>query len=290
MERAALVTGAASGIGRAIAARLERDGAQVLARSTSSPIPAALGEPFAADLTTRAGNRDAVAAALERVRPARRRDPERRLPARGAGRGVPRGPLGRHDRAPAHEPVPARPRRLAGAARSRATGASWPSPRCTALVASPFKSALRVGQARAARARARRWRSRAPARASPPARSAPATCARRWWRTRWRPRPRRTACPRSACSRRSSSPRTRVKRLIEPDEVADTVAFLLGDAGRRRSRGSSGCRWTRAWTRAASHDSAGTTHGRRARRYPAEVDVQWRLSQPPRSGRPPARR
>src|SRR4051812_35987060 len=63
--RAVVVTGAASGIGRAITARLERDGAQVLAVDLE-PDPAGPGEPFAADLTTREGNRDAVAAAVER--------------------------------------------------------------------------------------------------------------------------------------------------------------------------------------------------------------------------------
>src|SRR3954467_4490218 len=63
--RAAVVTGAASGIGRAIAARLEREGAQVLAVDLE-PDPDGPGEPFAADLTTREGNRDAVAAAVER--------------------------------------------------------------------------------------------------------------------------------------------------------------------------------------------------------------------------------
>jgi 3-hydroxybutyrate dehydrogenase len=65
MAKAAVVTGAASGIGRAIAERLERDGARVLAVDLE-PDPDGPGEPFAADLTTREGNRDAIAAAVER--------------------------------------------------------------------------------------------------------------------------------------------------------------------------------------------------------------------------------
>jgi 3-hydroxybutyrate dehydrogenase len=65
MDRAVIVTGAASGIGRAIAERLERDGAQVLA-ADRTPDDRGPGTPFEADLTTRAGNRAAVATALER--------------------------------------------------------------------------------------------------------------------------------------------------------------------------------------------------------------------------------
>jgi 3-hydroxybutyrate dehydrogenase len=65
MRRTVLVTGAASGIGRAIAERLEADGAQVLAVDRA-PAPDGPGVAFEADLTTRAGNHAAVAAAIER--------------------------------------------------------------------------------------------------------------------------------------------------------------------------------------------------------------------------------
>jgi 3-hydroxybutyrate dehydrogenase len=60
-----LVTGAASGIGRAIAQRLEDDGANVLAVDLT-PDDAGPGTPFSADLTTSAGNEEAVGAALDR--------------------------------------------------------------------------------------------------------------------------------------------------------------------------------------------------------------------------------
>ena len=65
MSRAALVTGAASGIGRAIAERLVADGWQVLSVDLETEADGP-GEPFAADLTTREGNSKAVDAALER--------------------------------------------------------------------------------------------------------------------------------------------------------------------------------------------------------------------------------
>jgi 3-hydroxybutyrate dehydrogenase len=57
-ERVAIVTGAAGGIGRALTSRLEDDGWRVLGVD--------LREGFEADLTTREGNRGAVDAALER--------------------------------------------------------------------------------------------------------------------------------------------------------------------------------------------------------------------------------
>jgi 3-hydroxybutyrate dehydrogenase len=63
--RAVVVTGAASGIGRAIADRLVAEGARVLSVDLE-PDEAGPGEPFAADLTGREGNRAAVDAAVER--------------------------------------------------------------------------------------------------------------------------------------------------------------------------------------------------------------------------------
>jgi 3-hydroxybutyrate dehydrogenase len=64
-RRAAIVTGAASGIGASIAARLMKDNVDVLSVDLN-PGPDTPGVPFAADLTTREGNKAAVEAAIER--------------------------------------------------------------------------------------------------------------------------------------------------------------------------------------------------------------------------------
>jgi 3-hydroxybutyrate dehydrogenase len=64
-QRAALVTGAASGIGRAVTARLEQDGLNVLAVDLR-PDPDGPGVAFEGDLTSADANQAAVAAALDR--------------------------------------------------------------------------------------------------------------------------------------------------------------------------------------------------------------------------------
>lgn len=66
-RRAAIVTGAAGGIGSAIVERLDKDGVDVLAVdvATAGPRYDATAVPFTADLTTREGNKAAVDAALE---------------------------------------------------------------------------------------------------------------------------------------------------------------------------------------------------------------------------------
>jgi 3-hydroxybutyrate dehydrogenase len=65
-QRAAIVTGAASGIGRAIVERLSKDGWSVLGVDLNAVVDLPGGISLGADLTTREGNRAAVDTALER--------------------------------------------------------------------------------------------------------------------------------------------------------------------------------------------------------------------------------
>ena len=138
MGRKAIVTGAASGIGRAIAEALVEDGAQVLAVDLE-PDRDGPGEPFAADLTTREGNRAAVERAVARSAGSTRSSP---TPASSTSRRSPSST----------RTAGTRCSRCCSRARSCSPRYGWPalsesggagssrSRPPTALVASPFKA------------------------------------------------------------------------------------------------------------------------------------------------------
>ena len=139
--QAAIVTGAASGIGAAVAARLVKDG--VDRRSASILAPAgrtAPGVPFAADLTTREGNRAAVDAALERFGRLDIVVPNAGFQHVVARRRLPRGPLGRAAGHPAHQPVPAGQVRAGRTRAQSGEGRFVVVASAHALAASPFKA------------------------------------------------------------------------------------------------------------------------------------------------------
>ena len=128
--RSVIVTGAASGIGRAIAERLVDDGLSVLGRRPRArrrrarrAVRGGPDHPRGQPRRRRCGARA--------LRAPRRDRPQRRLPARRAGSRVPRGPLGRAAGDPAHEPVPAGQVRAGRRWSAAATGASSSSPRST---------------------------------------------------------------------------------------------------------------------------------------------------------------
>ena len=163
--------------------------------------------PFAADLTTREGNRDAVAKALDEFG---RLDAV--IPNAGFQHVAPveEFPEDRWDAMIAL--LLTSPFLLARAAwpalRESGDGRFVAIASVHGLVASPFKSAYvsaKHGLLGLVKTLALEGAERGHLRLRA---SAPATCARRSWRTRSPPRRRRTGCPRSACSRRSSSPRT----------------------------------------------------------------------------------
>ena len=197
--RSVIVTGAASGIGRAIAERLVDDGLHVLAvdlepdrRHARRAVRGGPHDPRGQPRRRRCGARA--------LRPPRRHRPERRLPARRAGGRVPRGPLGRAAGHPAHEPVPAGQVRVAGAGaqRRRAHRRRRLGARARGVA---VQGRLRLGQARrhgpgqdaGARGRATRGSPRRPC--------ARASSARRWSRSRSATRRARTDYRRSASSR-----------------------------------------------------------------------------------------
>ena len=138
--KAALVTGAASGIGRAVADRLASDGMDVLAVDLK-PDPDGPGTPYQADLTDAAANEAAVNEALNRFG---------RLDVVVANAGIQHvSPIEdfpvdkwNHDRfAAAHEPIPPRQVLMARAQQPPAPAGSSRLPRSHGLVASPYKIA-----------------------------------------------------------------------------------------------------------------------------------------------------
>jgi 3-hydroxybutyrate dehydrogenase len=200
---AALVTGAASGIGRAVAERLLADGYDVL----SADLNRGPGTPYEADLTTREGNAGAVAAALEAFG---------RLDVVVANAGVQHiapiedFPEDRWDTILAL--LLTSPFLLAkygwNALAQAGSGRFIAIASAHALAASPYKAAY-VSAKHGVLGLVKTLALEGAGAGIAPPRSAPATCARRWSSARSPTRRRRTASPRRTRSTTSSSPRTR---------------------------------------------------------------------------------
>ena len=204
--RAALVTGAGSGIGRAITQKLVDDGMQVLAVDLK-PDPDGPGEAFAADLTTRDGNRAAVDAALERFG---RLDAI--VPTRASSTSPPSAEFP-EDRWDALLSLLLTSPFLLSKYAWPALVESGEGRICViasvhGLVASPFKAGY-ISAKHGAVGLVKTLALEGAEFGITPPRCAPASSARRSWRPRSQIRPRRTGSPRSACWRRSSPPPTR---------------------------------------------------------------------------------
>ena len=227
--KAAIVTGAASGIGRAVAQRLQDDGMDVLAVDLK-PDPDGPGTPFEADLTNAEANENAVKAALEKFG---------RLDVVVANAGI------QHVSPIEEFPVEKWNTILALLLTSPFLLAryAWPALKSSGagrfvaiasvhgLVASPYKIAY-ISAKHGVIGLARRSRWRGPSTGSPRTPSARPTSARRWSRNRSPTRPARTAFPRSEVIEKVILQPHAVKELIEPAEVAGVVAFLVGPEGR----------------------------------------------------------
>ena len=196
------------------------------------PDPDGPGEAFAADLTTREGNRAAVDAALERFGRLDAIVPNAGFQHVAPVAEFPEDRWDGADRAAADEPVPARASTPGRRSWRPATGASCAIASAHALAASPFKAGyvsakhgvlglvktLALEGAEHGITRDRGLPRLRPHAAGGGPDRRPGQGARH--------------APRSEVLEEVILAPHAVKRLIEPEEVADVVAFLLGPAGR----------------------------------------------------------